>query len=82
MPEELLPQKRYARRIKDEKDFREHKIFRDRVFEEHESSTKNANKSSSRAHSAQQSVRDTINDANSVIETYVKAEQNFKLSMQ
>jgi len=27
-------------------------------------------------------MRDTINDANSVIETYVKAEQNFKLSMQ
>ena len=70
MPEELLPARRFARRMKEEQDFRVHKKYRDQVFDEHDNSTKNANRSSSRAQSAQESIRNTINDANSVIETY------------
>lgn len=35
-----------------------------------------------RAHSAQQSVRIALNGATSVLETYKKAEENFKLSME
>lgn len=81
MPKELLPSHRFARRIKEEKDFREHKIYRDDVFEEHERSTKNANNSSMRAQSANESARQAIMGATSVIETYKKAEANFKHSM-
>ena len=57
MPEELLPSRRYARRIGEEKEFREHKIYRDSVFEEHERSASNARESSMRAQSANEKVR-------------------------
>lgn len=82
MPEELLPARRYARRIKEEKDYGEHIKYRDQVFDEHDRSMTNANWSSSRAHSAQQSLRKTIDASHSVIEAYMKAEESFKQSMQ
>lgn len=68
--------------MREEKDYREHRVYRDHVLEEHERSSSNARSASLRAQSANESVREALQGATSVIETYKKAEEDFKLSMQ
>lgn len=60
----------------------EHKILCDRIFNEHETSRKNASQSSARASSATKRIQNVVKDATCILNTYKQVQDSLKQHCQ
>jgi len=60
----------------------EHKILCDRIFNEHETSRKNASQSSARASSATKRIQNVVKDATCILNTYKEVQESLQQHCQ